>query len=184
MNISLDSHSPGALPGADARVHRLHDGRMVTIRHIRPNDFTRERRFLETLSGESRYLRFQHWVAAPSEKLVHFLTDIDHERHVAFVCTVAAGDAEEVVGEARYVVNPDRTTCEFGVVISDDWHHTGIAGLLMEAIISSARAHGLKRMEGHVLAANATMLRFARGLGFRVETPADDPTTRRIVKTL
>jgi len=46
-------------PGQLARTHRLFDGRTVTIRPIRPDDFARERRFLEELSGESRYLRFQ-----------------------------------------------------------------------------------------------------------------------------
>jgi hypothetical protein len=39
-------------------------------------------------------------------------------------------------------------------------------------------------MEGVVLASNATMTRFARALGFEVQSVADDPTTRRIVKKL
>lgn len=171
-------------PAHLVREHRLFDGRTVTIRPIRPDDFAGERRFLEGLSRESRYLRFQKWVSVPNEKLVHFLTDIDYERHMAFVCAAPAGDAEEVIGEARYVVNPDNTSCEFGVMISDGWHNTGIAGLLMEAIIGTARSRGLKSMEGQVLASNAAMLRFARGLGFKVEAVPDDPTTRRIVKKL
>jgi acetyltransferase len=171
-------------PGQLARTHRLFDGRTVTIRPIRPDDFARERRFLEELSGESRYLRFQKWVSAPNEKLAHFLTDIDYEQHMAFVCAAVAGDTEEVVGEARYVVNPDHTSCEFGVMISDGWHNTGIAGLLMEEIIGTARSRGLKSIEGQVLARNTTMLRFARGLGFKVEAVPGDPTIRRVVKKL
>jgi acetyltransferase len=54
----------------------------------------------------------------------------------------------------------------------------------MEAIIGTARSRGLKRMEGQVLSSNATMLRFARGLGFKVEAVPRDLTIRRVVKTL
>jgi hypothetical protein len=39
-------------------------------------------------------------------------------------------------------------------------------------------------MEGQVLSSNATMLRFARGLGFKVEAVPRDLTIRRVVKTL
>jgi acetyltransferase len=171
-------------PAHLARSHRLFDGRAVVIRPIRPDDYARERRFLEDLSGESRYLRFHKWVRAPTEQLVHFLTEIDYDRHMAFVCAARHGDAEEVVGEARYVADPDGRNCDFGIVISDDWHKTGIAGLLMEALIGAARARGLATMEGLVLASNREMLRFARALGFEVRTALDDPTTRRIVKKL
>jgi acetyltransferase len=171
-------------PGHLARTHRLFDGRTVTVRPVRPDDFAQERRFLGKLSGESLYLRFLKWVSAPNEKLVHFLTDIDYAQHMAFVCTAPGANAEEVVGEARYVVNPDNASCEFGVMIADGWHNTGIAGLLMEAIIGTARNRGLKRMEGQVLSSNATMLRFARGLGFKVEAVPEDLTIRRVVKKL
>jgi acetyltransferase len=171
-------------PGQLARTHRLFDGRTVTVRPIRPDDSDAERRFLEELSGTSWYQRFQKWVSAPNEKLVHFLTHIDYERHLAFVCAAAGGESEVIVGEARYVVNPDNASCEFGIMIADGWHHTGIAGLLMETIIGIARSRGLKLMEGQVLTSNTTMLRFARGLGFEVEAVPGDLTIRRVVKKL
>ena len=171
-------------PAHLAREHRLFDGRTVTIRPVRAADEAPEREFFNHLSGESRYLRFHKWVRVPSERLIHFLTDIDYDQHMAFVCVERKGGAEEVVGEARYVADPDGRNCDFGIVIADTWHKTGIAGLLMEALIDSARARGLKTMEGLVLGSNRAMLRFARALGFEVKTAPDDPTTRRIVKKL
>jgi len=164
--------------------HRLYDGSTVTIRPIRPQDEALARAFVSGLSEESRYLRFQKWVASPSDKLIHFLTDIDHERDVALACTHAGAAGEELVGEARYCRNPDGISCEFGIMIGDAWHKSGIAGLLMEAIIRSARARGLKRMEGLVIRTNGTMLRFSRALGFKVELIPEDATTVRIVKAL
>lgn len=164
--------------------HRLSDGRTVTIRPIRATDEAPEREFFDRLSGETRYLRFLKWVQAPSERMIHFFTDIDYDQHMAFVCATEKDGAEQVVGEARYVVNADGKSCEFGIVIADDWHKTGIAGLLMEALIGAARARGLTAMDGLVLATNSEMLRFTRALGFKVEAVPEDLTTLRIVKRL
>jgi len=171
-------------PAHLARECRLFDGRMVTIRPVRPDDWARERDFLNEMSGDSRYLRFHKWVNVPSDKLIHFLTDIDYDRHMAFVCTVLQPGGEKLVGEVRYVVSPDGKGCEFGIVIADSWHKTGIAGLLMDALTRTARERGLATMEGIVLARNAEMIRFARGLGFEVQPVLEDPTTVRIVKKL
>jgi acetyltransferase len=164
--------------------HRLADGRTVTIRPIRPDDAARVRDFLGEASEETRYLRFQKWVHAPSDKLVHFLTDVDYERHLALVCTVTERGAEEVVGEARYVAEPDGETCELGIMIADAWQKTGIAGVLMQALIQAACDRGLARMEGLVLSTNGPMLRFARALGFEVQPVPEDRTTLRIVRRL
>jgi acetyltransferase len=174
----------GAYPAELVRTHRLLGGRTVTIRPIQPDDRDRERDFLAALSGESRYLRFQHWVGTPSDDLIHSLTDVDFERHMALVCTVARNHDEALVGEARYVVNPDGESCEFSVVIADAWHQSGIAGLLMDVLIHAARARGLTRMEGLVLSSNATMLHFAHALGFEATLSPEDLTTMRIVKRL
>ena len=167
-----------------AHEHRLFDGRAVTIRPIRPEDSALVREFLNELSGESKYMRFQKWVHAPSEQLIHFLTDIDYDRHMALVCTARHGDRDEIVGEARYVAGPDGRTCELGIAIADAWHKTGIAGILMEALIHAAQDRGLARMEGIVLSSNAEMLRFVRALGFETEPAPEDLTLMRISKIL
>jgi acetyltransferase len=169
-------------PAHLVREHRLFDGRTVTLRPIRAEDAPLVREFLNELSGESRYMRFQKWVHAPSDKLVHFLTDVDYDRHMALVCAARHGDREEIVGEARYVMNADGKTCELGIVIADAWHKSGIAGLLMEALLRAARERGVQSIEGLVLTHNTEMLRFVRALGFDTQPVAEDRTTMRIVK--
>lgn len=166
------------------REHRLFDGRNVTIRPVKHNDADLTRDFLTELSGESRYLRFHKWVQAPSDKLIHFLTDIDYDRHMALVCITLDGGRAQLVGEARYVADGGGGTCEFGIMIADGWHNTGIAGLLMADLIAAARERGFAIMEGLVLSRNSAMLRFARGLGFEIERVPDDFATMRIVKRL
>jgi acetyltransferase len=99
---------------------------------------------------------------------------------MAFVCEHEG----RLVGEARYVANPDARSCEFGVVIADDWHKSGIAGLLMQALIDAARARGFETMEGLVLRTNRGMLKFVRALGFDVEPVPYEPTMVRVLKRL
>jgi GNAT superfamily N-acetyltransferase/acyl carrier protein len=166
------------------REHRLSDGRSVTIRSIRTDDADRMRGLLNASSEEGRYKRFHKWVHAPSNNLVHFLTNIDRDRHMALVCTAGHGTGEEIVGEARYMANPDGKSCEFGVLVEDAWRKTGVAGLMMEALIEAARDRGLSVMEGLVLASNGAMLRFAHALGFEVEPMGSERTTLRISRRL
>jgi GNAT superfamily N-acetyltransferase len=129
-------------------------------------------------------MRFQKWVHAASDKLIHFLTDIDYDLHMALVCTARHGEREEIVGEARYVSLLSGGICELGIVIADAWHKSGVAGVLMEDLIHAAKERGLARMEGFVLSANTEMLRFVRAVGFKAERSPQDPTVMRISKDL
>ncbi len=163
------------------RRRQLADGRQVTIRPVRAEDEAAERRFLDGLSEESRRLRFLGRVAAGGAKLIRFLTHVDYDRHMAFVCESAEG---EIVGNARYVVNADARSCEFGVVVADAWHHTGVAQLLMDALTRAARARRLETMEGLVMSENRDMLDFAHSQGFALATDPVHPTLVRAVRRL
>ena len=167
-----------------ARKRTLADGRVVTIRPIRADDEVQTRDFYDHLSQESRQMRFMKFVKALSDRLIHFFTHIDYAQHMAFVCEAEVDGKPALVGEARYVANPDGRSCEFGVVIADDWHGSGIAGLLMEALIRAARAQRLETMEGLVLRDNHDMLKFVRALGFEAAPDPVESTLMRAVKKL
>lgn len=170
----------GVCPPGLQREHRLADGRSVVVRPIRAADEAGEREFFERLSRETKRLRFLKFAEALNENLLHFFTHIDYDRHMAFVCEHDG----RIVGEARYQANPDNRSCEFGIVIGDDWHHSGIAALLMAALVDAARARGFQTMEGLVLGTNAAMLGFVEELGFRREPMPSEPAMVRVVKTL
>jgi acetyltransferase len=102
---------------------------------------------------------------------------------MAFVACVARGPGETEVGVARYVANPDGRTCEFAVVVADEWQNKGIASRLMTGLMQVARDRGLRTMEGEVLAANSRMLHLMRGLGFVVGR-GDDPAVHVVTKEL
>ena len=171
-------------PAHLARERRLADGRAVTIRPIRAEDEAAEREFFGALSDESRHARFMKFVHSLNEKLVHFFTHIDYRDHMAFVCEADIDGRKRLVGEARYVANAGGESCEFGVVVADEWRKSGIAGLLMQALIAAARERGLRSMEGIVLRDNPAMLKFVRALGFEVHSEQADWTLVRVIKRL
>jgi acetyltransferase len=167
-------------PARLAVKRRLADGRTVLIRPVRAEDQALEQRFFESLSAQTRRLRFMKPVTAVNARLVHFFTHVDYDRHLAFVCEHAGS----LVGEARYVANPGGRSCEFAVVVADDWHRSGIARLLIEALIDAARARGMETMEGLVLRENHAMLRFVEKLGFELSPEPHEPAIVRVVKKL
>jgi GNAT superfamily N-acetyltransferase len=148
--------------------HRvLFDGTPVTIRPIRPEDSGMEQEFVRHLSEDSRYFRFMASVRELPPKKLKTFTEIDYERHMAFVATIMREDKELEIGVARYVATETPGSCEFAVTVDDAWQGTGVAGLLMISLQDAARERGFKTMEGIVLATNHKMLKFARQLGFK-----------------
>jgi GNAT superfamily N-acetyltransferase len=157
----------GSPPSPDT--HRLADGTLVRLRPLGARDQALEAWFVANLSAESRYQRFMVTVRELPQRKLRELTDVDGVRHVALVATTLR-DAQEVpLGIARYIVDEAGTGCEFAITVADECRDSGLAGLLMSRLIGTARARGLARMEGDVLAGNRAMLRFARQLGFERE---------------
>ena len=147
--------------------HRvLWNGTPVTIRPIRADDSGMEQEFVRHLSEDSRYFRFMGSMRELPSKKLKFFTEIDYQRHMAFVATIAQEGKELEIGAARYVAIDAPGRCEFAIAVDDAWQGSGVAGLLMISLIQAAREQGFKTMEGLVLACNHKMLKFARQLGF------------------
>jgi acetyltransferase len=148
--------------------HRvLFDGTPVIIRPIRAEDSGMEQEFMRHLSEDSRYFRFMGSVRELPAKKLKFFTEIDYERHMAFVATITREGKELEIGVVRYVATENAGSCEFAIAVDDAWQGSGIAGLLMISLEDAAREQGFKTMEGIVLSSNHKMLKFARQLGFK-----------------
>jgi len=171
-------------PAHLARERRLADGRSVVIRPVRPADENGEHAFLEQLSPQARRRRFIKYAHVPNAELIQHFTHIDYDRHMAYVCEARNGARSEIVGDARYTANADGRSCELGIVVGDDWHHTGVAQLLMEELTQAARARGLRTMQGVVLRDNRDMLDFVSALGFETAPSLEDQRLVRITKQL
>lgn len=160
------------------------DGTQITIRPIKPEDAELEVEFVRGLSTETKYYRFMNTMRELPPAMVARLTQIDYDREMAFLATIQVEGAEKEIGVCRYAVNPDGESCEFAVVVGDEWQHRGLARKLMGVLIETARNKGLSYMNGVFLANNDRMLKFVQGLGFVLTNDPDDSTIKNGVLSL
>ena len=164
-----------------------------TIRPIHPDDAHMLQKLVSELSPESRYFRFVSSMAELPPALLARFTLIDYDREMALVAVmrerVAQSDGEfteteRLLGVSRYVTNPDQTSCEFALVVADDYKGQGIGSRLMESIMEVARDKGLSDMEGLVLSSNTDMLKLMRSLGYQVKAFPEDPDFKLVTHGL
>jgi acetyltransferase len=154
------------------------DGTAVTIRPIKPEDAELEVDFVRTLSAETKYYRFMNTMRELPPAMVARLTQIDYDREMAFLATLETDGIEKEIGVCRYAVNPDGESCEFAVVVADDWQHRGLARKLMGVLIETARSRGIQYMNGVFLANNERMLKFVQKLGFVLSNDPEDSSVK------
>jgi L-amino acid N-acyltransferase YncA len=163
-------------------IDTLRDGTHVIIRLIRKEDAPLERAFIEHLSAESRRMRFLGQMREPSEEMLRRLTDIDYNNEMAFIALVHRDGRTLEIGVARYSRSRDGKFCECAVTVSDEWHHRGLATLLMHHLIDVARARGIRTMVSYDAIDNGQMRELATFLGFK--RTADPEDSGMVVHTL
>ncbi|MEW6118824.1 MAG: GNAT family N-acetyltransferase [Pseudomonadota bacterium] len=124
--------------------------------------------FVRGLSVSARYFRFGDGDYDPLRDSALHDCLLKPEQGVHLVAVSLQGVNEVVVGSARYVIQPDGGSCEFGIVVADSWSHHGVGHRLMTALLECAREQGLASMYGRILASNLDMLAFVAGCGFDI----------------
>ncbi|MGX9728207.1 MAG: bifunctional acetate--CoA ligase family protein/GNAT family N-acetyltransferase [Candidatus Electronema sp. VV] len=164
---------------------QLPDGTDLVIRPIRPEDVELEQTFVRNLSEQTKYFRFMQAMNELSPQMLARFTQIDYNREMALIAVVPDKEADEgkekQIGVARYSINPDGRSCEFAIVVADEWQRQGIAHLLMQQLIATARNQGLQIMEGDVLSNNHDMLTLAEKLGFSISTSDESGDVAHVV---
>ncbi|VTU27446.1 Succinyl-CoA ligase [ADP-forming] subunit alpha [Variovorax sp. PBL-H6] len=180
-------------PARYQREWPLREGGICTVRPVHPADAQMLQALVQQLSPESRWFRFvSRFHELPPAMLARF-TLIDYDREMALVAVVreraAAPDGtalekERIVAVSRYFTNPDQSSCEFSLVVADDYKGQGLGSRLLESIIDVARDKGLAEIVGLVLSNNAEMLKLVRRLGFAVRPFPEDPDFRLVTHAL
>ena len=159
-------------------------GRRGRVRGIGPGDIAMARRFLDSLSRGTRYFRFGRSDFSYTDEELASLCTPAPERRDHLIAVVRAGDVDEMVGSARYVVAEADGDCEFAVMMRDGWTKRGIASALMQALEQRARERGLRAMHGRILGSNTGMLAFAQRQGFALDTRGAPTQIRTVSKSL
>jgi len=160
------------------------EGCEFVLRRACRADIPKSLAFLRGLSYASRYFRFGRGDLEFREKDAHALCEPDPAVCADFIVLAREGADEIEIAAARYCVDGDGLSCEFALVVADHWQGLGLGDRLMRAMIDSARARGLRRMHGHILATNSRMLRLAEALGFAIEASSEGPVVKRVSRAL
>jgi L-amino acid N-acyltransferase YncA len=161
----------------------LRDGRRVTLRAIRPDDGDALQAAMGRLSGEARYMRFMTALKELPPAMLERAVSPIADRDLALVALTDEADEEaggHIVAGARYLAEADLQTCEFAIAVTDEWCGAGLASRLMQELIRSARARGLKGMEGLILSGNTPMRKLAARLGFHLTASGEGPGVVRV----
>lgn len=160
------------------------EGQDITIRPIRPEDAELEQAFVRNLSPKAKHFRFMQGVRELTPDMLVRFTQLDYDRELALIAVVREGGEEREIAVARYAINPDGETCEFAVVVADDWQGRGVGSELMRQLMNAAKKKGIKRIQGQVLKDNTEMLGLMEFLGFEAEPNPEDPSIVDVERVL
>ena len=100
------------------------------------------------------------------------LTRLDYDREMAFVALAPDGS---LAGVSRIACAPDHKAAEYALIVRSDLEGRGVGSTLMGQLIDYAKADGIERLEGMVLAGNGPMLDLVRRLGFSIGPVPEEP---------
>jgi acetyltransferase len=164
----------------------MNDGTSVNIRPIRPEDETMMPAFHTTLSEESVYLRYFHYIPL-SERIAHDrLVRIcfnDYDRELALVAErKTANGGCEIVGVGRLIKLRGGKEAEFAVLVSDQYQHQGLGRELLSRLVQFGRDEGVTRIVADILPENTGMIKVSEQVGFKVRRViADDVVKAELV---
>jgi acetyltransferase len=162
------------------------DGEKVSIRAIRPEDEPLWAEMVESFSPATAEYRFFGPLGEVTKSMLVRYCHIDYDREIALVAIRESKGRKKkaMLGVARLSIETaNAEEGEFAIVVRDEYQRRGIGSRLMDALIQAARERHVREINGHVLAKNPGMTRFAEDLGFDIR-PGDEPEVRKLVLRL
>lgn len=154
----------------------LEGNQPVLLRPIRPEDEPQHHEFISKLSPEDLFFRFLSVRKSLPHPEMARLTQIDYNREMAFIASVknTITGQRETLGVNRILLDLDKESCEFAIVVRSDIKGRGLGRKLMEKTIAYCRSRNIKIMEGYVDPTNVRMLEFIGPFGFSVKSETNN----------
>jgi acetyltransferase len=149
-------------------------GMPVTIRPIRPEDEPLMVKFHATLSEQSVYMRYFHFIQynqrVAHERLTR-LCFIDYDREMALVVERRDPNTGEraILAIGRLSKVHQVAEAEFAILVSDACQGSGFGGKLLRRLVQIGRDEKLKRIVATILGDNLAMQRVSRKAGFTLK---------------
>ena len=140
----------------------LADGAEVEFRPIGPDDKPLLEKGMAKLSPASRRLRFMSSVDNLSRSQLAYLTEIDHQSHLAWGALVAG----EPVAVGRLIRRSEASaSAEIAITVVDEWQRRGVGKLLVRLLAEIGRSLGVEEFDFEALAENQAIVRLLGGFG-------------------
>ncbi|SEF39264.1 bifunctional acetate--CoA ligase family protein/GNAT family N-acetyltransferase [Vibrio hangzhouensis] len=160
----------------------LHDGSMISLRPIRPEDEPYHADFIKNVTKEDLYKRFFSDVGEFNHEALANLTQIDYDREMAFVAVDLGYSTPHIIGVSRVLVTPDNTDAEFAILIRSDLKGKGLGKILMNKIIAYCRDKKTHQISGMTMPTNRGMLTLAQKLGFELDVQFEDGVADMVLR--
>ncbi|MEU2266715.1 GNAT family N-acetyltransferase [Streptomyces olindensis] len=162
------------IPASGERVHALlTDGTTVCVRPARPDDHEAVLRLYSEMSDANLRLRFFSVSRRSAEQAAARVVQPEGSGYRALV----AERCGRIIGIAEYQTGCGKTadSAEISLAVGDGRHHRGVGTLLLEHLVSAARAHGIRTFTADALADNHEVLKVFADLGLRAERRFEGP---------
>jgi len=157
----------------------LRSGQRLTLRFVEPRDADRLQAYVRGLSTSSRYRRFLGAASELPPSLLEGFTHAGEDDRFSVIATASNDGVEGIVAEARYALNADQASMEFGLSVDDQWQGHGVGAALLKNLECRAAALGATWLFGDTLRSNGVMIALARKAGFAL---AHSPGDWRLVR--
>ena len=152
----------------------LTDGTTVCIRPVVPSDHDQLEGLYEEMSPENLRLRF----FAASHRSARLAADRACAPARTGYGALLAETQDRVIGLAEYDTGDEKDAAEVSIAVADGLHHRGVGTLLVEHLVSAARAEGITTFTADALSENHEVLKLFADLGLRTERRFEGPEVR------
>ncbi|MFF4568234.1 GNAT family N-acetyltransferase [Streptomyces sp. NPDC001410] len=156
----------------------LADGTTACIRPVAPADHDQLQGLYEEMSPENLRLRFFSASPFSAGRAADRACAPAHPGHRALL----AERHGQVIGLAEYDTGGTGDGADMSIAVCDGLHHRGVGTLLVEHLVSAARAEGITAFTADALCENHEVLRLFADLGLRITRRFDGPEVRCTIR--
>ncbi|MEV0414905.1 GNAT family N-acetyltransferase [Streptomyces sp. NPDC050448] len=156
----------------------LADGTTVCMRPVTPADHDQLQGLYEEMSPESLRMRF----FSVSRRSGTLAADRACAPARPGYRALLAETQGRVIGIAEYDMEGENHEAEISVAVCDGLHHRGVGTLLVEHLVSTARADGITAFTADALSENREVLQLFADLGLRTARRFEGPEVRCTIR--
>jgi GNAT superfamily N-acetyltransferase len=142
----------------------------IRFRPIKPSDERLLREFFYSHSADTVYQRYHAPLKSLTPQQIQKLCTLDYDREMALVGFTQDEGNDRMAAVGRYVLDRATGLAEVAFTIHDNLQCRGIGTWLLQRLIETARARGIRGFVGYVLSSNVRMLNLFHRCGFAVES--------------